>query len=265
MLFRSSAFVRPALANDSAPIPLRELVGNGKTPEQIAKDVKKKYASKFDVDTRKLSSVLKLAADEAEEEEDDDAAEDEDETEEEKAERERKEKAAADKRAKDKAAKDKAAKDKRAKDVGPGGPEKRGEDETEEERMEREKKEKAEDEAREKEAKDKEAKDRKAHDAAIVAQAKREVREEAKALREAQDDVRDVTGELACDSAEDFYKAALDELGVAYDGVEGKGLQSLFRAVNAKRFTATPKLASDADSRSAFATLFPNAMTVSRG
>lgn len=90
--------LRPAMAQDAAPIPLQDLVKKGLTPKAIATATKKHYAGKFDIDADALAKTLQIAADEAAEDPDnDDMADDEDETDDEKEKRLAKEKAAADK------------------------------------------------------------------------------------------------------------------------------------------------------------------------
>lgn len=70
------AFLRPALANDAAPIPLAELVKAGK-PAAIAAATRAHYAGTVDVDATSLTGILAMAADEAAEM-DDETADDED-------------------------------------------------------------------------------------------------------------------------------------------------------------------------------------------
>jgi 8-oxo-dGTP pyrophosphatase MutT (NUDIX family) len=238
-----SMHLRPALANDAAPIPLRDLVQPGMTPSQIADNVKKQYGKQFAVDTSAIAELVTLARDEAEDMEDEEEEAEDEETEDEKKEREEKEeeeekarderakardkkkgKAKDGKTAKDrKEAKDaKEAKDrKEAKDgppAGPKGPRDRAEG-------------KGEDEARE------------AHDAALRSQFRQEQRE----LRDAEADVRPLVGQLAAmDSAEDVYRAALTQLKVNIKGVHASAFPALLQAQKQLRTaTRSPSLAHD--------------------
>ncbi len=187
------------------------------------------------------------------------------ETEEDRAEREKKE--ARDKKARDKAARDKAAKDKAARDA-----------EGEEEKEKREKKE-AEDraakDAEEKEEKDKEerekekAEDKKAMDAAIkaaVSQTQKEMRQAATALREAEQLVKPVCGELlAQDSAEDVYRYLFKQQGIEIDGVDPSAYKAMAkmavdRALNKPK--PSPLLAHDSAASADFAKRFPDASRI---
>jgi hypothetical protein len=85
------------------------------------------------------------------------------------------------------------------------------------------------------------AKDKKAHDAAIkVALDARD------ALHAARRDVETVLGVVAYDSAAEVYKAALDKLGVATDGVHASAFATLFRMKREAVVAAAPVLGSDA-------------------
>lgn len=224
------AYLRP-LANDANPLPLRDLVKLGMSPEQVAKEAKKRFSS---VNERDLIKHLTLARDEAEEmdDEDDEAAEDEDEEErKEREEKEREEEAARDKRAKDRKAKDK----KRASDgppAGPDGPRDRSKGTAE--------------------------------DAEIIrAEVLQQVREEARALRLAEDAVRPLVGQLvAMDSADDVYAAALKQLGVKIDGVHPSAYPALIEAqkqIRAAGRNLHPKLAGDSGTVQTVTELFPSA------
>ena len=85
------------------------------------------------------------------------------------------------------------------------------------------------------------AKDKKAHDAAIkVALDARD------ALHAARRDVETVLGVVAYDSAAEVYKAALDKLGVATDGVHPSAFATLFRMKREAVTATAPVLGSDA-------------------
>lgn len=244
-------YLRPALANDAAPIPLRDLVKAGTSPAEVAKSVAAHYSSKFTVNTKELAERLTLARDAAEEmdDEDEEAAEDESEEErEEREEKEREEEAARDERrkARDKrpAAKDRKAKDKKAEDAR-----------------------KAEDERRRK-AEDRHAKDNReagangprerAEDADSIRES---LRREFRALRQAEDDVRPLVGQLvAMDSAEEVYEAALKQLGVKVEGIHPSAYPALIEAQKQIRGNRRPTpLASDNATVQTVTELFPGA------
>ena len=85
------------------------------------------------------------------------------------------------------------------------------------------------------------AKDKKATDAAIkVALDARD------ALHAARRDVETVLGVVAYDSAAEVYKAALDKLGVATDGVHPSAFATLFRMKREAVTATAPTLGSDA-------------------
>lgn len=83
----AGAYLRPILAQDGAIPQLKAIVKGNKKPEFVAMDIKSVFP-KAEIDVPKLTAVLQLAADEADEDKDDKGAEDEDETEEERKERE---------------------------------------------------------------------------------------------------------------------------------------------------------------------------------
>jgi hypothetical protein len=83
----AGAYLRPILAQDGAIPQLKAIVKGNKKPEFVAMDIKSVFKD-TDIDQAKLTAVLRLAADEADEDKDDDQADDEDETEEERKERE---------------------------------------------------------------------------------------------------------------------------------------------------------------------------------
>jgi hypothetical protein len=83
----AGAYLRPILAQDGAIPQLKAIVKGNKKPEFVAMDIKSVFP-KADIDAEKLTAVLKLAADEADEDKDDKGADDEEETEEERKERE---------------------------------------------------------------------------------------------------------------------------------------------------------------------------------
>jgi len=60
-----SAYLMPALAQDSAPIPYGELLAADARPTDIARAVAKHYDARFDVDVPQLSGILQVAMDEA--------------------------------------------------------------------------------------------------------------------------------------------------------------------------------------------------------
>lgn len=188
------AFLRPALANDAAPIPLADLVKSGK-PASIAAATRAHYAGKVDVDATALTGILSMAADEAAEEEK--KAEDEE----------------------DEEAKKKAAEDEEA-------------------------------EAAKKAAEDEEAEKMKgANDAAIEKRAEDKAMARFQAIRQAENDVRPLVGELvAMDSAEAVYRAALDQVGVDHKGVHASALPVLVKMAKDQKDAAprTPKIAADA-------------------
>lgn len=66
------------------------------------------------------------------------------------------------------------------------------------------------------------------------------------ALHAARRDVETVLGVVAYDSAGDVYKAALDKLGVATDGVHASAFATLFRMKREAVVAAAPVLGSDA-------------------
>jgi len=85
------------------------------------------------------------------------------------------------------------------------------------------------------------AKDKKGMDAAIKAAI--DARD---ALHTARRDVETVLGVVGYDSAAEVYKAALDKLGVATDGIHSTAYPALFKLARDKVEAATPRLASDA-------------------
>jgi hypothetical protein len=157
------------------------------------------------------------------------------------------------KKGKDKKGKDAFPdKDDKAKDAEKDDPEGTNDKETDIEGMDADKDDEAEDDIQPKESvtgggspagnKGKEpAKDKKAHDAAIkVALDARD------ALHAARRDVETVLGVVAYDSAAEVYKAALDKLGVATDGVHPSAFATLFRMKREAVTATAPTLGSDA-------------------
>lgn len=221
--------VRTALGAYLRPLandaaPLRDLVKPGMSPEDVAKGVKKHYAGKFQVDAKELAQQLALARDEAEEMDDQDEEEADDEDEDEREAREERERA--------EKAKDKKAKDKKAKDeppAGPNGPRDRAEG--------------------------------KAEDADSI---RATLRQEFRALRQAEDAVRPLVGEMvAMDSAEEVYAAALKQLGVKIDGIHPSAYPALIEAQRQIRSSharrAPASLAGDAGTVQTVVELFPGA------
>lgn len=66
------------------------------------------------------------------------------------------------------------------------------------------------------------------------------------ALHVARRDVEQVVGVVAFDSAAEVYKAALDKLGVATDGVDASAFPVLFKLAREKVEAQTPAMAADA-------------------
>lgn len=243
-------YLRPALANDAAPIPLLDLVKLGMTPGDVAKAAKEHYKGKFEVKTDELSSLLTLARDEAEEmdEEEDEEAEDESpEDREEREEKEREEEQARDKRkkARDKK-KGKPAKDHRKKaddgkggpPAGPSGPRDRSEGR----------------------ASDKAEREReRAEDAASVEQ---RVTERFQALRKAEAHVRPLVGELlSMDSAEAVYTEACKQLKIPTEGVHPSAFPALIDMYTKTRTSVRQPLAQDSQVGTAkVSELFPGAV-----
>ena len=241
MRVAAGAYLRPLLAQDSAPLPqLKAIVKGNKKPEFVAMDIKSVFKDAA-IDLPKLTAVLKLAADEAEEDRED-ADDEEEETEEERKEREKKEKEAKD-RARDKAkdrAKDKA-KDK-ARDKA------RDEDDEDDDDG-------ADDESEDDEDDDKD--DRKASDAALVARARREAMREFQALQDAREAVRPLVGEIAMDSAEAVYRYALETLGIDTKGVHASAYPAMIALAKDRK---PARVAMDsAQSGPSFAERFPTA------
>jgi len=240
-------YLRPALAADAAPIPLRELVQPGMSPADVAAATKKHFGSKFSVNTNELADVLTLARDEAEEmEEDEEEAEDEEseeernkrEDKEEEAEREREKRSEDRKKAKDKSAKDrKPAKDKKpARDskppAGKEGPRDRSEG--------------------------------RASDEDLIAQGHASAMAGFRAIREAEKAVAPLVGELpAMDSADDVYEAALKQLGVKTAGIHPSAFPALIDAQKqiraGKSGVRHVTTANDSDTVQKVTDLFPGA------
>lgn len=223
------AYLRP-LANDAAP--LRDLVQPGMTPDEVAENTKKHFNGKVDINVEELSKHLALARDEAEEMDDEDEAAAEDESEEERKKREEKEKAEEAARDARRTAKDKKAKANDAPPAGPSGPRDRSKGS--------------------------------ANDAdSLRAELLQQVRAEAKALRQAEDAVRPLVGQLvAMDSADEVYATALKQLGVNIEGVHPSAYPALVEAEKRARSTSrrTPaQLAGDSGTVQTVAELFPGA------
>lgn len=219
----AGAYLRPLLAQDGALLPqLKAIMKGNKKPEFIAMDIKSVFAE-AQVDVPKLTSVLKLAADEAEE--DDKEAEDEGETEEERKEREAKE------------AKDRARDKPKDEDM----------DEDDEQ---------ADDE--ENDDKDKDD-DRKASDAALIARARREAMRDFQSLQSAKDAVRPLVGEVAMDSADAVYRYALETMGVETKGVHASAFPAMV-ALAKDRKPARVAMDAAAASGSSFLERFPTAV-----
>lgn len=85
------------------------------------------------------------------------------------------------------------------------------------------------------------AKDKKGMDAASVAALIAANDAKHAAARE----VETIVGVVALDSAADYYKAALDKLGVATDGVHASAFPSLLKLAKDKLDATTPTMASD--------------------
>jgi hypothetical protein len=106
--------------------------------------------------------------------------------------------------------------------------------------------------------------DRKAMDSAINTAVNSE-RERARAVREAENYVRPTVGDIgiACDSAEDVYRAALDSMDVNHKGKHADALRDIFDAHVAARGNRTRRYAEDSaadkGSASGFASRFPEA------
>lgn len=136
------------------------------------------------------------------------------------------------------------------------------EDETDEEYAERMKKKEAEDDEP-----DKDKSDTKAMDAAIkaaVTAAERSTIARMNAIRLAEKEVGSVIGEIAAmDSASDYYKMALDHLGVKLDGVPASAYRAIFNTLQAK--AEKPKVAQDsANVMADFKAMFPSAVIPAR-
>ena len=103
--------------------------------------------------------------------------------------------------------------------------------------------------------------------AAAVAAATTKIRADMRAVAEAEEDVRPFVGKLAiaCDSADDVYKAALDALGVNVDGVHPSAFRHLLKAQRRPADTGgvrpALRLASDS-SMDNFAEQFPEASRI---
>lgn len=67
-----AAYLMPALAQDSAPIPYDQLIAADAKPLAIARAAAEHYKSQFDLDAGQLSSILQVAMDEAPADEEDD-------------------------------------------------------------------------------------------------------------------------------------------------------------------------------------------------
>ena len=150
-----------------------------------------------------------------------------------------------------------------------------GEDEDDEEVAEDEDKDVAEDERDEEVAEDEDDGTAKtAMDSAAIKRltdkARKDALAESAAIRQAERDVFPVTGELAVamDSAADVYKAGLEALDVALDGLPKASYGATFRAVLAAT-KRTPVVAQDGrpgkDARSKFNERFPNRAKVTKG
>jgi len=225
------AYLRPALANDSAPIPYDRLLKANASPLVTARATAAHYKTKFEVNPKELANILQLAADEAP---DDDAEDEEEETEEERKEREAKEMAAKDKKAKDEADPKKPVDRSLGKD--------KEEDDDD---------------------KDKDKEDRTAADAALV----KRMQNDFKALRQAERDVAPLVGEVAAmDSAEEVYRYALGQVGVPHKGVHTSALGTLvgMARTQAKAPTLRAVPAMDSDARSEFSTKYAGASQIKR-
>lgn len=237
-------YLRPALANDAAPIPLLDLVKLGMTPGDVAKAAKEHYKGKFEVKTDELTKTLTLARDEAEEMDEEEEEEAEDESPEDREEREKKEKEEEAARDKRKAARDKKygkdrkpAKDRKtAKDNEPG-PKDRASD-------------KAKDEAERE-------KDR-AEDAALI---EKRVTEKFQALRKAEDHVRPLVGSLlSMDSAEAVYIEACKQLKIPTEGVHPSAFPALIDMHVRSRNTRQPLAQDSQIGTPKVSELFPGAV-----
>lgn len=117
-----------------------------------------------------------------------------------------------------------------------------------------------EDEKKEKKA----AEDKKGMDTAIetaVSAAVKKVKDDARAMREAEKIVRPYVGDLAiaCDSAEDVYKIALETLGVETKGVHPSAYRAILKAQTLPGSARNPSHAMDSASVKGFSERFPEA------
>lgn len=83
-------------------------------------------------------------------------------------------------------------------------------------------------EREEREARDRERDREEANDSVDPEELKREIMEKVQALFQAKDEVKELVGEVAMDSAEDVYKFALEQKGVSTKGVHPSAYQSMF-------------------------------------
>lgn len=237
MRVAAGAYLRPLLAQDSAPLPqLKAIVKGNKKPEFVAMDIKSVFKDAA-IDMPKLTAVLKLAADEADEEREEAEDEKDDDDNEEGGQSRSKDRArdkARDK-AKDRAmdkAKDKARDKAKDEDDDDGA-----DDESEDD--------------------DDDKDDRKASDAALVARARREALRDFQSLQDAREAVRPLVGEIAMDSAEAVYRYALETLGIDTKGVHASAYPAMIALAKDRK---PSRVAMDSNpSGSSFAERFPTA------
>ena len=198
-----------------------------------------------------------------------DGEDEEAETEEEKAERMKRRLEAKDKAARDAEGETEEEMRKRHAEEVKGAKDRDGEGETEEERKKREATEAKDKAAADKRARDSEPKPvtKEAMDAALATQAKairQEMKISAQRLREAEEIVKPVIGNLlAQDSAEDVYRVLFDQAGVDVKDFPVAGYKQLaVQTVKAMHVLPAPRLASDAATVTDFAKKFPNASRV---
>jgi uncharacterized protein len=233
------AYLRPALASDSAPIPLKDLVPANCTAADAAANVYKHYKKDFAVDKRALTRILQLAADEAKEMEkgeDGEESEEEEEEEEEEANSHQgdKKKGKDNKRGKDRAKDANFSMNPRGNKVtdsehGEDGEEDEDEDEDEEsaDRGRARGKAKGKDRAKDKK---KEAADKKAHDEALIQLGADQAMNRMRELELAKEDVRPLVGVLfGMDSADAVYDHALKTLGMDARGVNLAGKREMIK------------------------------------
>lgn len=292
------SYLRSQLANDSTPIPLKDLVQDGMSPTAAANAAVKHFGKDAIKDRGALIEVLQLAADEASEEEEEEEDDDDDGKGRDNARGRDRRPAKDGKRARD----GRRAKD----DLEPRGSNRPGEDrhardeddeeeeaqdrrdaedarrdeETEEEARDRRRRAKdrlkardrkrADDRRRARDAEERDAEDRRAHDAALVEQGRAAALASVQALRVAEREVEPLVGEVAAmDSAEAVYRYALEQAGMDLRGVQPSALRALVPlAIQAKTAGSAPRpaaqVAMDSSTVADFREMFPNAAPLGR-